>query len=76
MHTFDTARTRADGAQLHPLHVGELVIDGGTLGYIMGTDLEQKLAQVGPAANAGHGCNHPMQLIPCFSCKKDSVVAI
>ena len=36
----------ADGAVLHPLHVGELVIDGGTLSYILGTDLEQKLAQV------------------------------
>ena len=46
-------RCCADGAQLHPLRVGELVIDGGTLGYIMGTDLEQKLAQVGLT-----GCCH------------------
>lgn len=39
----------ADGAAevLTPLHVGELVIDGGTLGHILGTDAEQELAAVG-----------------------------
>ena len=44
----EVLHARADGAVLHPLHVGELVIDGGTLSYILGTDLEQKLAQVRP----------------------------
>jgi hypothetical protein len=37
----------ADGAILNPLHVGELVIDGGTLAHILGTPMEQKLARVG-----------------------------
>ena len=37
----------ADGAILNPLHVGELVIDGGTLSHILGTEMEQELAQVG-----------------------------
>ncbi len=37
----------ADGAILNPLHVGELVIDGGTLSHILGTDMEQELAKVG-----------------------------
>ncbi len=32
---------------LSPLHVGELVIDGGTLGHILGTEAEQELAAVG-----------------------------
>jgi hypothetical protein len=39
---------------LHPLHVGELVIDGGTLSHILGTDLEQTLAQVGNAPCRAH----------------------
>ncbi len=37
----------ADGAILNPLHVGELVIDGGTLSHILGTEMEQELAKVG-----------------------------
>lgn len=37
----------ADGAILNPLHVGELVIDGGTLAHILGTPMEQELARVG-----------------------------
>ncbi|CAK0743492.1 hypothetical protein CVIRNUC_001474 [Coccomyxa viridis] len=36
-----------DGAILNPLHVGELVIDGGTLSHILGTEMEQELARVG-----------------------------
>jgi magnesium-transporting ATPase (P-type) len=32
---------------LNPLHVGELVIDGGTLNHILGTEAEQELASVG-----------------------------
>lgn len=39
----------ADGAAevLSAAHVGELVIDGGTLGHILGTEMEQELAAVG-----------------------------
>ncbi len=39
----------ADGAAevLSTAHVGELVIDGGTLAHILGTQMEQELAAVG-----------------------------